>query len=196
MQEMCSETVPIPHISTYGSGCHVPTICRSCARLRWENGLFPQQKAFLVHAWVAQVHACILPSSRLVDCDWLQGEIAITQRASIDSPSVEVMRCKTGAYFGEVALLTNQPRKATVRGCVPCSCVKPYALALLSLNICTEDTRVAASAGPHWRGFGPGGPALRLPHRAIASTQARGGPLPRTCAPLVFRSQQAHSPGR
>ena len=44
-----------------------------------------------------------------------QGEVAITQKASPTSPSVEVMKCGTGAYFGEIALLTNQPRKATVK---------------------------------------------------------------------------------
>lgn len=44
-----------------------------------------------------------------------RGEVSITRRSSSSAPAVEVDRCKPGAYFGEIALLTNQPRKATVR---------------------------------------------------------------------------------
>ena len=41
-----------------------------------------------------------------------QGEVVCTVNANGEER--EVLTCKEGNYFGEIALLTNQPRKATV----------------------------------------------------------------------------------
>eukprot|EP01052_Picozoa_sp_SAG31_P026890 SAG31_NODE_2470_length_5649_cov_2.713694_7_plen_95_part_00 len=42
------------------------------------------------------------------------GEVVVTQTAEGSADDKEVCRLTQGSYFGELALLTNQPRKATV----------------------------------------------------------------------------------
>ena len=42
------------------------------------------------------------------------GECSCTIKSSADADPVEVLRVKEGGYFGEIALLTDQARKASV----------------------------------------------------------------------------------
>ncbi|TKS92311.1 I-alpha regulatory subunit cAMP-dependent protein kinase type [Collichthys lucidus] len=54
----------------------------------------------------------------------LEGTAAVLQRRSEDEEFVEVGRLGPSDYFGEIALLMNRPRAATVVSCGPLKCVK------------------------------------------------------------------------
>jgi len=51
-----------------------------------------------------------------------KGEVVVTQKR--EGKDVEVARLYSSSYFGEIALLTNRPRAATVTAVGPCKCVK------------------------------------------------------------------------
>jgi len=51
-----------------------------------------------------------------------KGEVVVTQKRG--GKDVEVARLYSSSYFGEIALLTNRPRAATVTAVGPCKCVK------------------------------------------------------------------------
>eukprot|EP01092_Planopodium_desertum_P013212 TRINITY_DN6303_c0_g1_i4.p1 TRINITY_DN6303_c0_g1~~TRINITY_DN6303_c0_g1_i4.p1 ORF type:complete len:388 (+),score=30.05 TRINITY_DN6303_c0_g1_i4:38-1201(+) len=53
----------------------------------------------------------------------LEGEVSVTQKQS-DGVTREVARLKTSDYFGEIALLTERPRAATVTSVGPVRCVQ------------------------------------------------------------------------
>jgi len=52
----------------------------------------------------------------------VEGEVAVTQKHG--GKEMEVARLYSSSYFGEIALLTNRPRAATVTAVGACKCVK------------------------------------------------------------------------
>jgi len=59
---------------------------------------------------------CIIKQGDSADCMYFveDGEVRIAAKKSEDDPEVEISRCTTGAYFGELALVTMKPRAASV----------------------------------------------------------------------------------
>lgn len=55
---------------------------------------------------------------------WLQGEAIVTQKKEGSDQPIEVGRLHSSDYFGEIALLTNRPRAATVEANGTLKCVK------------------------------------------------------------------------
>ena len=55
---------------------------------------------------------------------FLQGEAIVTQKKEGSSEPIEVGRLHSSDYFGEIALLTNRPRAATVEANGTLKCVK------------------------------------------------------------------------
>ena len=58
------------------------------------------------------------------DCFYMiiSGRVVVTQQQSFSSPSVELVRLGPGKYFGELALLEDAPRKATVTATTSVTC--------------------------------------------------------------------------
>lgn len=53
----------------------------------------------------------------------VEGDAIVTKKDSEDGGAVEVMKLESGNYFGELALLTDKPRAATVTATSPSKCV-------------------------------------------------------------------------
>ena len=53
----------------------------------------------------------------------LKGQVVCTQQATPADPPREVLSLSDGGYFGEIALLTNRPRQATVQAMEQTTCI-------------------------------------------------------------------------
>mmetsp|Transcript_36740 Transcript_36740/g.59358 ORF Transcript_36740/g.59358 Transcript_36740/m.59358 type:complete len:402 (+) Transcript_36740:90-1295(+) len=78
----------------------------------------------LVHKSFKQNEA-IIREGEPGDCFYIieQGEVVCKQTPSPGNPQVEVGRLRMGDYFGEIALLTNRPRAATVIAVTDVNCL-------------------------------------------------------------------------
>jgi len=54
----------------------------------------------------------------------VEGQVVVSKQSPDAGPESEVARLYSSSYFGEIALLTDRPRAATVRASGQCKCVK------------------------------------------------------------------------
>ncbi|CAL8338564.1 unnamed protein product [Merluccius merluccius] len=67
-------------------------------------------------ARVFQDEECIITQGERADCFYIveSGEVKIMIKSKLDNLEMELARCSRGQYFGELALVTNQLRAASV----------------------------------------------------------------------------------